>query len=131
MADQSRLRSLQKKPRVFDISNEPDDAESLVRYRLYSNGFDTRGLVACTSTWMPRAVHPEDIEKTIKAYAQVRSDLNHRVHPGNSYPPADYLLSLVKTGPALYGKQALKPGVDLNEGTKLLIERLDESSEPL
>ncbi|KAJ3454857.1 hypothetical protein MRS44_013457 [Fusarium solani] len=55
MAAQERLRLYSSKPRVFiltDIDNEPDDAESLVRYRLYANEFDTRELVACTSTHM-------------------------------------------------------------------------------
>ncbi|KAE8391441.1 hypothetical protein BDV23DRAFT_171623 [Aspergillus alliaceus] len=41
------------KPRVFilsDISNETDDQESLTRYFLYSNQFQTEGLVASTSS---------------------------------------------------------------------------------
>ncbi|KAH8800343.1 hypothetical protein F5884DRAFT_810060 [Xylogone sp. PMI_703] len=134
MTDPARLRFCAKKPRVFiisDISNEPDDAESLVRYLLYSNEFDTRGLVACTSTWMPRAVHPEDMEKIIIAYSHVEANLNHHVHPENPYPTAKSLLSLIKTGPALYGKEALKPEVPLSDGAKLLIDQLDESEEPL
>lgn len=134
MVDQQLLRVCPKRPRVFivsDISNEPDDAESLVRYLLYSNEFDTRGLVACTSTWMPRNVHPEDMERIINAYSQVEANLNHHSHPENPYPTAQFLLSLIKTGPALYGKQALEPGVPLSDGARLLIERLDESEEPL
>lgn len=134
MTCQSRLRRCLTKPRVFiisDISNEPDDAESLVRYLLYSNELDTRGLVACTSTWMKRTVHPEDMEKIVKAYAEVVDNLNRHAHPNNQYPPAQYFLDMIKTGPPLYGLEALRPDVNLSEGARLLIDRLDESEEPL
>jgi hypothetical protein len=90
------------KPRVFiisDISNEPDDAESLVRYLLYSNQFQTKGLVACTSTWMKNRVCPQDMEKIVRAYAKVVDNLNAHVHPDCPFPTADYLLGLIKTGP--------------------------------
>ena len=43
------------KPRVFvltDISNEPDDEESMVRFLVYANEYDVEGLVATTSTWL-------------------------------------------------------------------------------
>ncbi|KAF7197513.1 hypothetical protein HII31_01323 [Pseudocercospora fuligena] len=134
MKDTTLFRAVQEKTRVFivsDISNEPDDAESLVRYLLYSNEFDTRGLVACTSNWMKRVVHPEDMLKIIEAYGKVVDNLNKNVHPDNQYSPAEYFASIVKTGPALYGKEALQPGVPMSDGAKLLIDRLDESDKPL
>lgn len=134
MITQARLRCCGKKPRVFivsDISNEPDDAESLVRYLLYSNEFDTRGIVACTSTWMKRVVHPEDITKILDAYGLVTENLNCHVHPENRYSSKQDLLDMVATGPSLYGKEALEPDVPVSEGTKLLIDRLDESEDPL
>ena len=134
MAEQSRLRHCTAKVRTFvisDISNEPDDAESLVRFLLYGNEFDIQGLVACTSTWMRKNVHPEDMHKIVDAYANVTQNLNAHVHPDNQYPTADYLRSLIKSGPALYGKEALEPGVPLSEGASLLIERLDASEDPL
>jgi len=96
-----RLQTLPQKPRVFilsAISNEPDDAESLVRYLLYANQFTTEGLVAGTSTWMKTTVHPESIEKIIGAYANVVDNLNKHVHPDHPYPSAQYLQSLVKRG---------------------------------
>ena len=43
---------VRSKPRVFvltDIENEPDDAQSLVRFLTYANHFDVEGLVATTS----------------------------------------------------------------------------------
>ncbi|EXJ75326.1 uncharacterized protein A1O5_02022 [Cladophialophora psammophila CBS 110553] len=134
MAAQRSLRVCKTKPRVFivsDISNEPDDAESLVRYLLYSNEFDTRGLVACTSTWMRTNVHPEDMQTIVKAYGQVVHNLNAHVHPENQYAAADYFLSIIKTGPSLYGKEALKDDVPLSDGAALLIQQVDQSTHPL
>lgn len=96
-----RLQTYAQKPRVFilsDISNEPDDAESLCRYLLYSNEFDTQGLVACTSTWMKNRVCPQDMEKIIDAYADVVDNLNKHVHPEWQYPTADHMRGLIRKG---------------------------------
>ncbi|KAL3473288.1 hypothetical protein BJX99DRAFT_249044 [Aspergillus californicus] len=134
MADQRQFRFCPSKPRVFvisDIANEPDDAQSLVRFLLYANEFDIKGLVACTSTWMRTSVHPEQMEEIISAYGTVVSNLNAHVHPGNQYPPAQELLDLVRTGPAVYGKRALDLDVPLSNGAELLIEQLVASGEPL
>ena len=41
------------KQRVFvltDITNEPDDQQSLVRFLVYANEYDIEGIVATTST---------------------------------------------------------------------------------
>ena len=96
-----RLQTHPQKPRVFilsDISNEPDDAESLCRYLLYSNQFETEGLVACTSTWMRDKVCPQDMETIIDAYSRVVANLNQHVHPKWQYPSAEHLKGLVKKG---------------------------------
>lgn len=134
MADQLRLRRCAAKPRVFvvsDIGNEPDDSESLVRTLLYANELDIEGLVACTSTWLRKKVHPGEMVKIVGAYARVVDNLNAHVHPDNAYPGADALLRVVRAGPACYGKEALQPGVPLSEGAALLVERLEASAEPL
>ncbi|KAH8653578.1 hypothetical protein BX600DRAFT_471196 [Xylariales sp. PMI_506] len=134
MAQPNQLRSVKDKLRVFvvsDISNEPDDAQSLVRFLLYGNEFDTQGLVACTSNWMRKNVHPEDMRTIVEAYGQVVDNLNAHVHPDNQYPSAEYLLSIIKGGPPLYGKEALEPDVPLSEGAALLINQLDASERPL
>lgn len=102
MAATERLHSFPSKPRVFiisDISNEPDDAESLVRYLLYANQFDTEGLVACTSTWMRTKVCPQDMHKIIDGYAGAVENLNKHAHPDAQYPSAEKLHSLVRSGP--------------------------------
>ncbi len=80
----SGVQNFSCRPRVFiisDISNEPDDAESLVRYLLYANQFETEGLVACTSTWMKNRVCPQDMLKIIDAYAGAVDNLNRHAHP--------------------------------------------------
>jgi hypothetical protein len=134
MANQQRLRRCTTKPRVFvvsDIGNEPDDAESLVRTLLHGNEFDIQGLVACTSTWLRKKVHPKEMEKIVGAYAKVVDNLNAHVHPDNQYPSADSLMRVIKAGPASYGMEALQPGVPLSEGAALLVDRVDASTEPL
>jgi hypothetical protein len=48
----SAQAAVPEKVRIFvltDIENEPDDAQSLVRFLTYSNRFDVEGLVATTS----------------------------------------------------------------------------------
>ncbi|KAL4897518.1 hypothetical protein BDV59DRAFT_190497 [Aspergillus ambiguus] len=129
------LQSFPTKPRVFilsDISNEPDDAESLVRYLLYSNQFQTEGIVAVTSTWLPDEVHPEDMKKIINAYGEVVDNLNHHAPDDSPYPPAEHMLSLLRTGPAKYGISAVGGNNTLSSGARLLIERLEApSTQPL
>jgi hypothetical protein len=97
----TRLQTYLQKPRVIilsDISNEPDDAESLCRYLLYANQFETEGLIACTSTWMRDRVYPEDMEKIIDAYADAVGNLNQHVHPDWLYPSAEHLKGLIRKG---------------------------------
>lgn len=134
MAGHRRLRVCPEKPRTFiisDIGNEPDDSQSLVRLLLYGNELDIQGLVACTSVFMKRTVHPEYMQEIVDAYAKVVDNLNAHVHPENQYPSASYLASIIKSGPVMYGKEALKPEVPLSEGSALLIERLDVSENAL
>jgi hypothetical protein len=102
-----RLQTYQQKSRVFilsDISNEPDDAESLCRYLLYANQFETEGLVACTSTWMRNKVCPQDMETIIDAYSRVVENLNQHAHPEWQYPSAEHLKSLVRKGAEVSSK---------------------------
>ncbi|KAM0414653.1 hypothetical protein ACHAPT_013497 [Fusarium lateritium] len=134
MTDQTLLRSCASKPRVFvtsDIGNDPDDNESLIRLLLYSNELDIQGLVPCTSAWMRSSVHPEEMHKIVQAFEMVRDNLNAHVHPDNQYPTASYLRSVVKSGPAMYGREALAPEAPLSPGAQLLISALDVSDEVL
>ncbi|OOF95022.1 hypothetical protein ASPCADRAFT_171458 [Aspergillus carbonarius ITEM 5010] len=122
-----QLQTYPSKPRVFitsDISNEPDDAESLVRYLLYSNQFQTEGLVACTSTWMKNKVCPQDMHKILDGYEKVVENLNAHVHPNDPYPAAQSLRLLIKKGAESYGMAAVGDDIPLSEGGELLLERI-------
>ncbi|KAF5010318.1 hypothetical protein FDECE_3523 [Fusarium decemcellulare] len=134
MAPNTKLRVCASKTRVFiltDITNEPDDSESLVRYLLYSNEFDTRGLVACTSTHMMSRVAPREIEDIVNGYAEVVNNLNAHAPPDNQYPDAQTLRDMIRSGPPVYGKLALASDAPLSGGSELLISRVDESDKPL
>ncbi|KAJ5406146.1 hypothetical protein N7465_007430 [Penicillium sp. CMV-2018d] len=131
----SSFLPIPNKPRVFilsDISNEPDDAESLARYLLYSNQFHTEGIVAVTSTWLRNEVYPEDMLSVIDAYANITHNLNRHAPPDSPYPSGEHMRSLVRTGPATYGMTAVGKNITLSDGGKLLLERLqEESDQPL
>ncbi|KAL5312920.1 hypothetical protein ACEPPN_019346 [Leptodophora sp. 'Broadleaf-Isolate-01'] len=130
--DLSRLQVFKTKPRIFiltDILNEPDDSESMVRYLLYSNEFNTRGICATTSTWLRNATHPEALVQIITAYGKVTGNLNQHVNPNAQYPSAKELLSLITSGPNVYGKAALTQPA--SEGALKLVKALCESSDPL
>lgn len=102
--DMTKLQYIAEKPRVFvmtDILNEPDDQQSVVRYLLYSNEFDTRALCATTSTWLRERPHPDAIRKIVNAYGEVVENLNRHVHPMNQYTGVDRMLSLITSGPAV------------------------------
>ena len=80
---------------LTDITNEPDDEQSMVRFLCYSNEFDIEGLVATTSCWLRDRVAPEKIIERIQAYGQIRDNLlNHAPY----YPTASSLLNLTTTG---------------------------------
>ncbi|KAJ4333396.1 hypothetical protein N0V95_009441 [Ascochyta clinopodiicola] len=131
----TKLQTYPQKPRVFilsDISNEPDDAESLCRYLLYANQFETEGLVACTSTWMKDKVCPQDMEKIIDAYAGAVENLNKHVHPDWPYPSAVHLKALIRKGAETYGMSAVGQDIPLSAGSQLLYDRIVvPSTQPL
>ncbi|KAJ6113549.1 hypothetical protein N7523_006866 [Penicillium sp. IBT 18751x] len=133
--NKSALVSFPDKPRVFilsDISNEPDDQESLTRYLLYSNQFQTEGIVAVTSTWLPDEVHPEAMMTVIDAYGNVTGNLNQHAPLDSPYPSGDHVRSLVRKGAATYGMKAVGRDIPLSDGGNLLLERLqDKTDEPL
>jgi hypothetical protein len=116
------------KPRVFvltDISNEPDDEESLVRFLVYANEFDVEGLVATTSTWLRNRTREDIIRRFIAAYGEVRPNLLKHA-PG--YPTTEQLLAVTATGQPSYGMAAMGPGKS-SAGSKLLIQAIDRDDE--
>lgn len=101
-SDLTKLPAFEYKPRVFilsDILNEVDDSESLIRYLLYSNEFDTRGICAVTSQWQQNMTYPQAMRDIIDAYGEVVENLNNHVNPEAQYQNASDLLSLVTSGP--------------------------------
>ncbi|KAH7367372.1 cellulose-binding protein [Plectosphaerella cucumerina] len=132
MSPTDTLQTFPTRPRVFvisDISNEPDDAESLVRFLLYANQFDVEGLVAVTSTWMKNKVCPQDMLKIIDGYADAVDNLNKHTHPDFPYPSADHFRSIVKTGPPVYGFEGVGADKPLTDGHELLLERIEAPSD--
>ncbi|WP_413432542.1 nucleoside hydrolase-like domain-containing protein [Crateriforma spongiae] len=110
-----------ERPRVFvltDISNEPDDEESLVRFLVYSNEFDVEGLVATTSTWLRSDPREDLIRRQIDAYAKVRDNLS--AHAAG-YPTADQLRLVTATGQTEYGMAGVGEGKS-TPGSELLID---------
>lgn len=113
-----------EKPRYFvltDISNEPDDEQSLVRLLLYANEFDIEGLVATTSVWLRDRIRPERIAERVEAYGQIRDNL---LKNADGYPTAEHLLSITKAGGTRFGMEGVGEGQD-TEGSELLIEAVD------
>ena len=66
------------KPRVIvltDITNEPDDEQSMVLFLCCTNEFNVEGLVATTSCWLRDKVVSERIQERVEAYGLVRNNL--------------------------------------------------------
>jgi hypothetical protein len=107
---------------LTDISNEPDDEESLVRFLVYSNEFVVEGLVATTSTWLRQSPREDLIRRQIDAYAQVRPHL--LVH-ASGFPTAESLREVTATGQATYGMEAVGSGKS-SAGSRLLLAAADK-----
>lgn len=113
-----------EKPRYIvltDLSNEPDDEESLVRYLVYSNEFDTEGLIATTSTHLKQNPREDLIRRQLAAYAEVRSNLSQHA-PG--FPAAESLLAVTGAGQKNYGMADVGSGKG-TFGSERIIEAVD------
>jgi hypothetical protein len=114
-----------EKPRVIvltDISNEPDDEESLVRFLVYSNEYDVEGLIATTSTWLKKGPREDLIHRDIAAYAQVRANL---LKHAPDFPTAEHLDAITQTGQPGYGMAFVGSG-NASAGSQCIIEAVDE-----
>ena len=123
--DPIALGDVSTKPRVViltDISNEPDDQMSLVRFLTYANEFDVEGILATTSCWKKTDPDLPTIRQVIRAYGEAHSNL--KIHaPG--YPTAGQLQSITMSGVDGYGMSAATDQLD-NEGIAHLIKVLDK-----
>lgn len=116
------------RPRVIittDLSNEPDDEESLVRFLVYANEFDIEGLIASTSTHLKKGTREDLLHRAIDAYGLVVTNLSKHA-PG--YPTAAQLHSVCRTGQTAYGMAAVGDGKS-SPGSKLIIEAADRPDE--
>lgn len=121
----SRANKPAQKTRILiltDIENEPDDAQSLVRFLLYANQFDVEGIVATTSCWQRNKTAEWRIQEIVDAYGKVRDNLEKH-EPG--YPIHAFLKERIKKGYPDFGMAAVGEGKD-SEGSELIIEVVDK-----
>ncbi len=109
------------RPRVIATTDgEIDDRCSMVRFLLYTNEWDVRGIIHSSSCyhWMGDADHPAKdwadvswLDRQLDAYAEVYPNLV-RHDPG--YPTPDYLRGQVRLGNVAYegDMSAPSPGSD-------------------
>ena len=112
------------KPRVFvltDIENEPDDAQSLVRFMTYTNHWDVEGIVATTSCWQRNKTAAWRIHQIVDAYGKIRDNLEKHEQ---GYPTYEYLKSIIKQGIPKFGMEGVGEGQD-SEGSDWLIKCLE------
>jgi hypothetical protein len=117
-----------EKPRIIvltDIENEPDDAQSMVRFLAYSNQFEIEGLVATTSTHLRDKTASWRIREIVKAYGMVRNNLEKHE---KGFPTEEYLKSVIKAGISKYGLDGVGQGMD-SEGSEWLIHVVDKNDE--
>ncbi|MFG0289471.1 MAG: DUF1593 domain-containing protein [Rhodopirellula sp. JB044] len=117
--------SAAEKPRIFvltDIENEPDDAMSMVRFLTYANHMDIEGLAATTSVHQQRRVAPDRIRRIVKAYGQVRDNLEKHEQ---GFPTGERLRALVTEGIPVYGMNGVGEGKD-SPASEALIKAADK-----
>lgn len=99
-----------EKPRLLvltDLSNEPDDEQSLVRLLVNSEQFDFEGLVATTSTWLKEGPREDLLRRQLAAYAEVRPRL--ALH-ADGFPSVESLRDVTCTGQTTFGMDAVGAG---------------------
>lgn len=112
---------------LTDIENEPDDAQSMVRFLTYSNQWEVEGLIATTSIHQRKELATWRINEIVEAYGRVRPNL--LLHE-EGYPETAYLKSIIKEGYPDFGMDAVGEGKD-SEGSEWIIQKVDEDEKPL
>ena len=116
------------KQRVFvltDITNEPDDQQSLVRFLVYANEYDVEGIVATTSTHLRNNIRKDKIEELVKNYGKVKSNLDKHAE---GFPSMEYLLGVTAQHLPLYSMDGVGEGKD-SPGSEMLIKAVDREDE--
>lgn len=122
-------QTAQAKPRLLvltDIGGDPDDQQSLIRLLLYANEFNIEGLIASASgtpgELKEKTTKPHLLREIVQSYARVRPNLIRHA-PG--YPKAEHLMSLIKSGNARRGREAVGEGQD-TAGSRWIIQAVDK-----
>lgn len=116
------------KPRLIvltDLSNKPDDEESLVRLLVYADQFDLEGLVATTSNWLQQNPRADLIHRDLAAYAEVQPNLARHA-PG--FPSAEQLRAVTCTGQPGFGMAAVGPDKS-SDGSRRLVAAVDRADD--
>jgi hypothetical protein len=114
------------KQRVFvltDITNEPDDQQSLVRFLVYSNEYDIEGIVATTSSHLRNNTRKDKIEELIRNYGLIKPNLDKHA---DGFPSMEYLLSVTSQHLPLYSMDGVGESKD-SPGSDLLIQAVDKA----
>ncbi len=117
-----------ERPRIVvltDITNEPDDQESLVRFLVYSNEFDIEALIATTSTWLRNRTSVKNIRECVSAYGKVRDNLSKHA---DGYPTLGQLESVITEGYPAFGMLGVGQGKD-TPGSRKIIEVVDKTDD--
>ncbi|WP_111671961.1 DUF1593 domain-containing protein [Algoriphagus litoralis] len=116
------------KQRVFvltDMTNEPDDQQSMVRFLVYANEYDIEGIVATTSTHLRNQVRQDKIEELIGNYGKVKSTLD--IH-ALGFPSSEQLLRVTSQHLPSYSMEGVGEGKD-SPGSDLLIRAVDKADD--
>ena len=100
------------KQRLFvltDITNEPDDQQSMVRLLVYANEYDIEGIVATTSTHLRNGIRKDKIEELVRNYGKVKSNLDKHA---SGFPTMEYLLGVTTQHLPLYSMDGVGEGKD-------------------
>lgn len=121
---QTQKPDAETKPRIIvltDITNEPDDQQSMVRFLVYSNEYDVEGLIATTSTWLRDKTVSKTIRKCVNAYGEVQNQLTKHAE---GFPTARYLRERIKDGKPKYGMTGVGEKND-SAGSRHIIKVVD------
>jgi hypothetical protein len=110
---------------LFDLTNEPDDQESLVRLLVYSNEYDVEGIVATTSTHLRSQLRQDKIEGIIRDYGKVKP--NPDTH-ASGFPSMKKLLKVTSQHLPVFSMDGVGEGKD-SPSSELLIKAVDNRNE--
>ncbi len=112
------------KPRIInttDLGADPDDQQSMVRFLVCANEFDTEGLIVATGCWKTSQNSTGMLDKIVNAYEKVYANLI--VH-ADGYPTPEYLKSISVLGQRDYGMGGIGADKD-SPGSELIIASVD------